>query len=112
MKTRIVFSPEDFDGSGQMIIRESSTPDSSDLLFAISVAYKVGHTTIRDGKKILNVVLFVALSDGMAAVFDNKKALCRYLNNDECGFRPMTCSEIAKVLSHQGNRFPKNGALL
>ncbi|MDE2104488.1 MAG: hypothetical protein KGL39_45050 [Patescibacteria group bacterium] len=101
MKHNIQFNPEDFKGSGQLVIRNSSTRGSKDYGFAVTVAYKVGYLPGREKQS----VLLVALSDGMATRFDSKQQLCDFLNADSEGFRPMSTSEIRNVLAFQGARF-------
>jgi hypothetical protein len=101
MKQRIVFETTDFKGSGQMLLRNSSPPESTDHVFAVTVAYKVGYVFVEGRQK----VLLISLADGMAIVFDTTEKLCLHLNNDTVGYRPMSCSEIQSVLGEQGNRF-------
>ena len=105
MKIKIThtFEPEDFKGSGQMVIRNSCPVGSTDLSFAASVAYKVGWTTGKGPQK----VTLISLADGMVCEFKNADDLCDHLNTDSHGFRPMTDDEIKNILGYQGNRFPK-----
>ncbi len=102
MITKIHFSPEDFHGCGQLIIRNSSPVDSSDLLFAISVCYKVGY--LLNGNKGNNILL-ISMADGYSSCFKSKAELCEFLNNDKWGYRPMTQTEIRNIIGRQGSRF-------
>lgn len=101
MRTRIEFEPSDFEGCGQTLIRQSVTKETTDLSYAVSVAYKVGYISNCETK----CALLISLADGMALQFDGLQELCDYLNRDHVGFRPMTGDEIARVLGAQGSRF-------
>ena len=103
MKTKYIFEPSDFKGSGQMIARDSSPPGSSDIAFLASVAFKIGWIVHSGPNKIARV----ALTDGMVHTYENDKALCDMLNDDTFGFRPMTNEEITTVALYVGNRFYK-----
>ena len=101
MITKCIFEPSDFEGSGQMIARNSSPPGSADISFLASVAYKIGWITQSGPNKIARV----ALTDGMIITYASEIALCAMLNDDPCGFRPMTNEEITAVAAYVGNRF-------
>lgn len=101
MKTRIIFDPKDFPGSGQMIVRESSPKGSPDIGFLTSVSYKVGYIQSAEKKQ----KALIALSDGMIFSFDTIEDLCLNLNNDAFGYRPLTTDEIKSIAEWQGNRF-------
>jgi hypothetical protein len=103
MKTKCIFEPSDFEGSGQMVVRNSSPPGSADIAFLASVAYKIGWITQSGPNKIARV----SLTDGMIITYESEIALCAMLNDDPCGFRPMTQKEIHAVTSYVGNRFYK-----
>lgn len=107
MKNRIVFEPGDFDGSGQMIIRNSFPVGNDDLLFASTVAYKIGYSVFKLNKKLMPVVLMISLADGGTCVYDTRDDLCKRLNEDSYGYRPMTKEEISAILGNQGNRFSR-----
>jgi len=107
MKHKIVFEPGDFDGSGQMIIRNSYTHGSSDFVFASTVAYKIGYCVFQINKKLGPVVLMISLADGGTCVYDTEDDLCKMLNGDSYGYRPMTEKEISDILGYQGNRFER-----
>jgi hypothetical protein len=102
MKIKYIFEPEDFNGAGQCVIRQSS-PKGGDISFASSVAYKVGYIfKHRDQPKC---TLLISLTDGMSMAFANDQALCDHLNNDPEGYRVMTDKEITAVCDYVGNRF-------
>lgn len=101
MKSKILFHPEDLKGSGQLVIRNSFPQNSNDYRYASTVCYKVGYLPER--KK--NVVLLIAMSDGLATQYKSKSDLCDFLNNDDPGFRPMTDKEIRNIFGDQGSRF-------
>lgn len=103
MKNICIFEPSDFEGSGQMIARNSSPPGSQDIGFLASVSYKLGWVAGSDIGPVR--VARVALTDGMISTYENEKALCDMLNADPVGFRPMTKEEIAAVTAYVGNRF-------
>jgi hypothetical protein len=107
-KTDYKFEVDDFPGSGQMIIRRSSEelePEFSHsdktISFALSVAYKIGYCS-----KTRQACL-ISIADGLVLLYDDKEALCKKLNEDEVGFRPMTTFEIITCMEYQGNRFKK-----
>ncbi len=108
MKIRHVFEPSDFDGSGQMIIRDSSSNPIANPGFAASVAYKIGWSS---GKREAaddrqqNQMFRVSLTDGMLIQFDTVEDLCSNLNEDREGYRPMTDEEIVAVVTEVSNRF-------
>jgi hypothetical protein len=103
MKTRTIFEPYDFEGSGQMIIRDVA-PAGKVHIESITICYKVGWMIGRASKKG-NHVMLISLSDGMVMEFASNKALCDHLNHDDLGFLPMTTEEISTMLGQQGNRF-------
>lgn len=102
MKTRTIFEPSDFEACGQMIVRNSSTPDSDDISFRCSVSYKIGW--IINAEKG-NSVCMISLTDGMIANLGTVEKLCDRLNNDHFGFRPLTVTEMAEMVQYLGNRF-------
>lgn len=102
MKTKTIFEPSDFDGGGQMIIRNSSSIGSKDIGFAASVAYKIGWLAFKSGD---SRYCMISLADGMTSKPRSLKDLCEYLNNDQCGFRPLTKEEAAAIILEVGNRF-------
>ncbi len=87
-----------------MIIRRSSPrPISKEDIQRggmVTICYKVGYDP--SGR---NTVVLIALSDGLILHFKSHEALCKDLNEDDVGFRPMTKREITSILGHQGNRF-------
>jgi hypothetical protein len=91
MKIRHVFEPSDFEGAGQMVIRESYPIGDSNLGFGCSVAYKIGYIPGEARNKRCKI----SLADGYIKVYDTIEELCDALNNDTEGFRPMTREEIA-----------------
>jgi hypothetical protein len=101
MKVKHQFEPSDFEGGGQMIIRNSSPPKSKDLSFAASVAYKICWLSGRDERNYC----LISLADGMIISGLTANRLCERLNEDEYGYRPMTKEEIAAIVSEVGNRF-------
>lgn len=96
---KILFEEKDFTGCGQMIIRNSFKPHSNDYAFGITVAYKVGWLVANKD------ILLISLADGMVKAFESVNALCKYLNEDEFGYRPMTKEEIHSILVSHGSRF-------
>ena len=107
MKKRIVFDPGDFKGSGQMVIRNSFPVGCDDFVFGTTVAYKIGYGVFKLNKKLSPVVLMISLADGGTCAYDTKEELCKRLNDDAYGYRPMTKEEISAILGRQGNRFPR-----
>jgi len=103
--TRYEFEPQDFDGSGQMIIRDSAEPGCANHTFMATVSYKIGYQH-HVGP---NTVFMVSMADGMCRAFPSTESMCESLNEDPVGYRPMTSQEIAQVMGDQGNRFPKGG---
>lgn len=101
MKTRNIFEPSDFKGSGQLLIRNSSPPGSPDLSFAVSVTYKVGYGAVL-GKSYF---FLISMADGLAMTFDTMEDLCVHLNRDTYGFRPMTKEEVIGIIGEHGPRF-------
>lgn len=63
-----IFTPEDFDGCGQYIIRESSAKFNGDFIsntgYLSTIMYKIGYSlcTRRDEKAIVSLI---AMSDGL-----------------------------------------------
>lgn len=106
MKTRCIFTPDDFKGSGQMIIRDSYAKGGDNLSFAVSVSYKIGYVPALKERHVMPVAL-ISMSDGMVDVFTSVDKLCDHLNKDQQGYRPMTEREIARILGAQGSRFPE-----
>jgi hypothetical protein len=103
MKTKTIFEPSDFEGGGQMIIRNSSPVGSKNISFAASVAYKIGWLAFERSKK--GRLVMISLTDGMISKPRSEKEMCEYLNYDECGFRPLTKEETADIILEVGNRF-------
>lgn len=103
--TRYEFEPQDFEGSGQMVIRNSAEPGCTDYTFMATVSYKIGYQHSVGP----NTVFMVSLADGQCRDYPSKAALCESLNKDQVGYRPMTDQEITQVTLDQGNRFPKGG---
>lgn len=97
---KILFEEKDFDGAGQMIIRNSFKPGSTDYAFGITVAYKMGWLIGNPTH-----VLLISLADGTCKPFKSINDLCKYLNEDEFGFRPMSKEEIHSILVTHGSRF-------
>ena len=95
MKQKYVFEPEDFEGSGQMLIRDDFK--GRDPVFGVTVAYKVGYMS--------GTPAWISLADGAARLYSDYSELCEMLNNNPIGFRPMTKDEIVSILGGQGNRF-------
>ena len=86
----------DFTSAGQMIVRKSRS-------ISITQVYKIGYMFVDANSPYKT--LSIAMSDGMCVAYDNVEALCKALNEDEIGYRPMTSEEIADVMKEQGNRF-------
>jgi hypothetical protein len=107
MITKFVFEETDFQGAGQMIIRESATKGIKDPTFGATVSYKIGWMPGKGS----NTMAMISLADGMIITFKSTKALCDKLNSDQCGYRPMTDDEITKVMVSQHNRFRNNGGV-
>lgn len=105
VKTTVRFEPQDFDGCGQMIIRNTAEPGCKSHTFMATVSYKIGYM-FKD--RISNTILKISLANGMCRAFPSVEALCEDLNNDEAGFRPMTNEEITQVMLSQGSRFPRH----
>ena len=106
---RVVFSPDDFKGSGQTIVRCSY--DGEDHQFGASVAYKIGYigsgvvasAGLRSG--FGQTILKISLADGMALEYASKEELCNALNNDSIGYRPLEESKLLVLVAMVGNRF-------
>ena len=92
MKIKHIFEPPDFEGSGQMIVRNNYTN-------ILNVCYKIGYMAAD------NSVALIAMSDGMVNTFKNHEELCERLNSDVLGYHPLTEAEIAAVMTQIGNRF-------
>ena len=91
---RKAFKPEDFNGSGQYLLRCST---SRDWNYLQTVLWKVGY---KGGSYYL-----IAMTDG--AIFkehESKEALCRSLNDDERGYRQPTDHELSVLLTLIGSR--------
>lgn len=101
VKTRTEFEPMDFDGCGQMVIRETAGVDCKDAGFMATVSYKIGYMHTSGPNRLF----MISLADGMLMEFATELALCLHLNKDP-GYRPMTDDEITKVMLSQRNRFP------
>ena len=102
MKSKFVFESSDFEGSGQMVVRQSSPLGTTNISFMASVSYKIGWKSQPHSP---NTALKISLTDGMCREFESLEKLCENLNNDECGYRPMTVEEIRAVMGYVGNRF-------
>ena len=96
MKIRHEFEPGDFEGGGQMIVRNSN--DLS-VDFMSSIAWKIGFEN-KSGNRCM-----VSLADGLVLLFAGEQELIDKLNNDKSGYRPMTEDECVAVSGHVGNRF-------
>jgi len=105
MKTRITFEPSDFYSSGQMIVRESASKECVDTGFLTSVSYKIGWGFHKDPTVKGQAAYMIALSDGYVSSYDSIDALCKMINDDPCGYRPMTLAEMIAVMTYNGNRF-------
>ena len=103
MKVKYIFEPNDFEGSGQYVIRQSSTVKCKDISFASSVAYKVGY--IHKHRDEPKCTLLISLTDGMAVAYADNQTLCNHLNNDPEGYRPMTDEEVSTIIDYIGCRF-------
>lgn len=103
MKTKTIFEPSDFKGCGQVVVRNSSPEDSTDLSFKASVSYKIGWMHAPNGE---NHYFMISLTDGMITrCGPSLENLCNYFNNDAVGFRPLTKQELMDVMQHLGNGF-------
>lgn len=102
MNTRSVFSPSDFKSCGQYVVKDTFKRGDTNFQLASSVAYKVGWQSHAVDK---TVFFLVAVTDGMCIGFDDLDALCRYLNKDTVGFRPLEDDELVEVMKATGNRF-------
>ena len=105
MKTKCTFTPEDFNGSGQLIIRDSSPTGSKDYGFAITVCYKIGY--IPSQAKHHKHGSMISMADGMVNHYETLEELCEHLNSDTHGYRPMTKTEIINIIGGHGSRFPE-----
>jgi hypothetical protein len=103
MKKIFKFEVKDFEGCGQMVIRNSFPENSKDYSFGATVSYKIGWMS--SARSVGNIIMLVSLADGMCLRFDSEQALCDHLNNDSEGYRPMSKVEIARIMETQGNRF-------
>lgn len=104
MKSKFIFEPSDFKGRGQMVVRQSCPVGSKDFGFMASVSYKIGYNvSVRDQKSY--PVMMISLTDGMSLQYETIEELCESLNEDDCGYRPMTKDEISSAMEHVGNRF-------
>lgn len=101
MKSQYIFEPSDFEGAGQIVIRQSASPKCTDIGFMASVTYKIGWMT---GDK-RNHYCMVSMQDGMVIDYQNKEKLCDHLNNDSEGYRPISEKELLAVIQYCGNRF-------
>lgn len=99
---KFIFEPSDFEGCGQMIIRNSSPKGSKDYSYASTVCYKIGY------KAGGNDLFMFAMNDGLVMkIFEDEKELCDYLNADPVGYRPMTRQDVINIISVEGGRFPQ-----
>lgn len=103
MKTRTIFEPSDFEGCGQLVVRNSSLADSMDLSYKASVSYKIGWIFEPNGE---THYFLISLTDGMLIKCGpSLENLCTYLNNDSIGYRPLSKQELMDVTQYLGNRF-------
>lgn len=108
MREKFIFELSDFEGGGQMVVRQTASRDCQDVSFLASVSYKVGWASAGAGK---NLAILVSLTDGMCCRFASLDLLVKHLNKDAAGYRPMTKTEITQVMSYVGNRFPLHGEI-
>lgn len=103
MKTRTTFEESDFNGSCQMVVRDSFPRGSKAYEFGMSVAYKIGYIVTNTE----NATALISLSDGMVIGFKSKAAMVDHLNKDEAGFRVLEIEEYVEMVRAQGSRFPQ-----
>ena len=102
---RYKFEEKDFEGCGQIIIRNSALKneglnhDKASLDFAISVTYMAGY--LKRPKKYC----LVSLADGWTRVFDTMKDLVDTINEDSSGYSPLNSEDLAAVMGQRGNKF-------
>lgn len=111
MKTKTIFEPDDFIGSGQLIIRSSYQHEINDPNYGLSMAYKVAWLTSGsvDSQQFRhvkgNINCLISLQDGMIKPYGTIEELCEHLN--QLDYRPMTDQEVNELLPLEGNRFGK-----
>ena len=94
--TRKAFKPEDFEGSGQYLLRAST--DTS-VTYLSTVLWKVGYSPASSR------VHLIAMTDGLVlGSYKSKVALCRYLNDSEQGYRFATDRELSLLIAYIGTR--------
>lgn len=124
------FKPEDFDGSGQYLIRNDGEPNTlKDSGYMSTITYKVGYShghgfTSKPDKG--NIVLLVSMADGwtQSGYFDkhgkedpefwtfsqwnSKQDFCNWLNTKDQEMRFATQEEIVRVVLYQKGRWHEN----
>ncbi len=100
MKIRTIFEPKDFEGCGQVIVRDNFGQD--DFGQALTMAYKIGYVTSEDRN---SRIAMISLADGAIIKCGSIEKLCERLNEDEFGYRPVTTEELCNMVMFQGNRF-------
>lgn len=100
MKHRVTFEPKDFEGCGQVIVRDNF--GEGDMSQALSMAYKIGYIP---GESKESRIVMISLADGAVCKKSNLEKLCVFLNTDEFGYRPVTTQELSNMMISQGNRF-------
>lgn len=100
-ETRL-FTPEDFEGSGQYVI-EDRDRHYKDTSYMTTLLYKVCYG-------IDNASLLVSMTDGMVMrefksgsnLTENKRLLCEFLNTNN--YRAATHEELVRMALHQNRR--------
>lgn len=95
MKKRIIFEPADFEGRGQIVIRQSGVESNN-----ITLAYIIGYDPLFRGSACM-----ISLADGQIITHENGEDLCIHLNNDPIGYVPMEYDDIGDMMKDRGNRF-------
>jgi len=94
--TRQSFRLEDFEGSGQYLLRVSGDDSTS---YLASVLWKVGYNPTS------RMIHLIAMTDGLVhGSYESKEALCRYLNDDRRGYRFATDRELSMLVAYIGTR--------
>lgn len=94
MRTKYEWEPSDIRG-GVFFIRQSSSPESGDTSFALSVAYMIGYEQDRG-------YCFISLADGCAHGFNRTKSgFSSALNKDKYGYRPIRPATLNKLMQYK-----------
>lgn len=89
MKT--IFEEKDLE-AGLYIIRNSSSIDSRDYEFAMTVLFKIGF----DAKT--NEYSKISMTDGMTIRFEKKEDLLKTINEDKYGYRLLNIIQVTNLM--------------